>query len=205
MKKTIFVSVVLILVQFIANAQNHVGYHIFMPVSNTTKVFEKPYEYHGNTQMSFSLELFYEREKKNKLHHIGFSYQPYSFRYFNSDYFETIIEDYLTLNYIYFKKMELGEIPYYTGSGAMFSILNEQKKYNDKSELEATNKFGDVMKMSMFIEEKIPLSSRTKKLKVNQSINFRFGFDLFAQSRNLAISLPVFFISGGYSMSLTKK
>ena len=159
MKKSIFVSTLFVLFQFKTIAQNHLGYHIFMPVSNTTKVFEKPYEYHGNTQMSFSLELFYEREKKNKLHHIGFSYQPYSFRYFNSDYFETIIEDYLTLNYIYFKKIKLGEIPLYTGSGAMFSLLNEQKKYNDKSEIKPKNKLGDVMKMSIFIEEKIPLNS----------------------------------------------
>lgn len=203
--KQIFFLVSFYFLFFNSFSQNHLGFHIFMPVSNTYRAFDSAYNFHGNTQLSLSAELFYERENKNKLHHIGISYQPYSFRYFNSDYFETITENYYTLNYTFFRKYKLGDIPFYSGSGAIISVLNEQKEYNDMHKIKETFKFGDVVKLSAFIEEKLPLINRTKKVKVTQSFNFRFGFDLLAKTRNDATFIPICFISCGYSMSLTKK
>lgn len=205
MKKVIIIIVVIFLSIAESKSQNHFGSHIFMPVSNTFRAFDSAYNFHGNTQLSLSAELFYERENKNKLHHIGITYLPYSFRYFNSDYFETITENYYILNYSFFRKYKLADIPFYSGSGAIISVLNEQKKYNDKHIIKKTFKFGDVVKLSAFIEEKLPLITRTKKVKVTQSINFRFGFDLLAQTRNDATFIPICFISCGYSMSITKK
>lgn len=93
MKKVIIIIVVIFLSIAESKSQNQFGSHIFMPVSNTYRAFDSAYNFHGNTQLSLSAELFYERENKNKLHHIGITYLPYSFRYFNSDYFERITEN----------------------------------------------------------------------------------------------------------------
>lgn len=195
-------------VLFICNSsvfsQNNIGFHFYIPISNTINGTVKPLDYHGNTQASMNLELFYERETTKRLHHFGVSYQANTFNYLDSNIQKFIEEDYTTINYTLFNKGKIGDCNLYTGSGTLISILNQQKNYRlNSTNLLNKSSFGEIIKFSLFLETKLILPPLPKKNKFKQAVNFRIGLDLGGIKSNNAVLTNLMFVSGGYSMFYT--
>lgn len=158
-------------------------------------------DYHGNTQLNMNLQFYYERETLKKVHQFGITNQSYTFKYLDSGIQQIIDENFYSLNYTYYNRIKLDNWEVYSGAGVLFSILNEQKKYKFSStNLVSTNSAGDILKIALFIEEKIILPTNSKKNKFKQALNFRFGFDFGGIKNNNATFVPVISFSGGYSL-----
>ncbi len=201
MKKIALIVLLLISFKYV-NAQNNLGFHFYIPISNTFQGTDKPFDYHGNTQMSMNLELFYERETKKRIHHFGLSYQGNTFKYLDSSVQKYMSEDFTTLNYTLFNKGKIGNVDIYSGSGALISVLHNQKRYRlNSTNLVNESSFGDLIKFSLFVETKVILPHFSNEHnKIKQALNFRIGLDLGGIKRNEAVLNNLMFMSAGYSL-----
>lgn len=186
--------------------QNNIGFQLYMPISNLSPNSENTLDYQGNTQLKMNMELFYEREREKRLHHLGISYQDNAFKYLDSNIQKFSYEEFTTINYTYYHKHKVGDFTIFHGSGAIVSFLNSQKNYRlNTTNIVNENSFGDLIKMSLFVETRILipglLSTDNKKHdNFKQCINFRLGADLGSLKNNNAIFHPLIFVSGGYTV-----